>query len=207
MTSLTDEGLNDFIQFHHNPIIAQKNEEIAHLQKLCEEQKGEIAQLNETIARLRLNAHGKEYCLSCASNAEEIDQLQRLYEQKEAEIIALHGFSKAPCGHIVNKNDSLCRGCQVESQLAEQREEIEALEERIENLNDLAVIADGKLATQTERIRGLEEALKHYGTHKDLCASYHFESFSDGKNSDARSWRVEEDCDCGFWQALNEGEI
>ncbi len=53
MTNISpSDDVNDFIQFHHNPIVAQKNEEIAHLQKLCEEQRVEIANLRQIIESL-----------------------------------------------------------------------------------------------------------------------------------------------------------
>lgn len=192
---MNNKDANDFIQFHHNPIVAQKNEEIAHLQKLCEEQKGEIIELGKIIEyhdqrfqdeersnrRLeaqveeqkgeieRLDCEVKRSCQFVAdtnrSNAFREVEMSKLRErlrdvneclkaelaEKDKEIERLKVY---PTAHVYDEHNKKVRILQ--SQIAEQKEEIEALEERIENLNDLAVIAEGKLATQTAEIERLK---------------------------------------------------
>lgn len=125
--------VNDFIRYHHNPIVAQKNEEIAHLQKLCEEQKVEIERLKNSVP-----GSVKSY----------IAQIEHLNRKVEALEWVIGEWKK---GRVLWRERESNLNSEVDRQTEKLCYENAALQ--------------SQLATQTERVRVMAEALRKINEH------------------------------------------
>ena len=119
------QKLCDHLRTENDSLYAYKTVRGSHLEienerleKLYDEQK-------DSMATLQLALDG-------ANHAKNL--LHAQVEEHKADIVALHGFYKAKCGHIMEANQSLCGSCQLESQLATQTERVRRLTEALEDI-------------------------------------------------------------------------